>query len=77
MNDTLEINVIHVSVPMAAKRSKRSEVNLEKHLKKKKSIIRIQNEDELCMVAKAKLDIAITSWLVSAYDFYSRVVKDR
>ena len=22
-------------------------------------------------------DIEITSWLVSAYDFYSRVVKDR
>ena len=24
-----------------------------------------------------RLDIEITSWLVSAYDFYSRVVKDR
>ena len=24
-----------------------------------------------------RADIEITSWLVSAYDFYSRVVKDR
>ena len=56
-----EINVIHVSMPVGGKGNKRSEVNLEKHLKKKRSIIRIQNEDELCMaralvVAKAKLD---------------------
>ena len=47
-------------MPKGGKGSKRSEVNLEKHLKKK-SIIRIQNEDDLCMaralvVAKAKLD---------------------
>ena len=61
LNDTVEINVIHVSMPMGGGGTKRSEVNLEKHLDKKKSIIRIRNEDELCMaralvVAKAKLD---------------------
>ena len=60
LTDTVEINVIHVSMPVGGKGTKRSEVNLEKHLEKKKSIIRIQN-DELCMaralvVAKAKLD---------------------
>ena len=63
LNDTVEINVIHVSMPTGGKRSKRLEVNLEKHLDKKKSIVRIRNEDELCMaralvVAKAKLDNA-------------------
>ena len=57
LNNTVEINLIHVSMPNG---SKCSEVNLEKHLKKK-SIVRIQNNDELCMaraplVAKAKLD---------------------
>ena len=36
-------------------------MNFEKHLEKKKSIVRIRNEDDLCMVralvvAKAKLD---------------------
>ena len=61
LNDTVEINVIHESMPTGGKRSKRSEMNLEKHLDKKKSIVRIRNDDELCMaralvVAKAKLD---------------------
>ena len=61
LNDTVEINVIHVSMPTGGKRSKCLEVNLEKHLDKKKSIVRIRNEDELCMaralvVVKAKLD---------------------
>ena len=61
LNDTMEIKVIHVSMPSEGKGTKRSEVNLEKHLKKKKSIIRIRNEDDLSMaralsVAKAKLD---------------------
>ena len=46
---------------IGGKRSKRSEVNLEKHLEKKRTIVRIRNDDNLCMaralvVAKAKLD---------------------
>ena len=61
LNDTVEINVIHVSMPIGGKRSKRSEVNLGKHLEKKRSVVRIRNDDDLCMVralvvAKAKLD---------------------
>ena len=61
LNDTVEINVIHMSMPTGGKGTKRSEVNLEKHLENKKSIIRIRNEDDLCMaralvVAKAKVD---------------------
>ena len=35
LNDTMEINVIHVSMPIGGKRSKRTKVNLEKHLEKK------------------------------------------
>ena len=61
LNDTVDVNVIHVSMPSGGKGSKRSEINLEKHLQKKRSIVRIQNDDDLCMaralvVAKAKLD---------------------
>ena len=61
LNDTVEINVIHVSMPIGGKGTKRSEVNLEKHLEKKRSLVRIRNDDNLCMaralvVAKAKLD---------------------
>ena len=59
LNDTIDVNVIHVSMPSGGKGSKRSEINLEKHLEKKRSIVRIQNGDNLCMaralvVAKAK-----------------------
>ena len=61
LNDTVEINVIHMSMLIGSRGNKRSEVNLEKHLEKKKSLVRIQNNDEICMaralmVAKAKLD---------------------
>ena len=61
LNDTVDVNVIHVSMPSGGKGSKRSEVNLEKHLEKKRLIVRIQNDDDLCMaralvVAKAKVD---------------------
>ena len=61
LNDTVEINVIHVSMPIGGKGSKRSEVNLGKHLEKKRSIVKIRNDDDLCMaralvLAKAKLD---------------------
>ena len=61
LKDTVEINVVHMSMLMGGKGTKCSEVNLEKHLEKKKSITCIQNDDELCLaralvVAKAKLD---------------------
>ena len=61
LNDTVEINVIHVSMPIGGKRSKCSEETLEKHLEKKRTIVRIRNGDNLSMaralvVAKAKLD---------------------
>ena len=50
-----------MSMPIGGKGNKCSEVNLEKHLEKKRSIIRIRNEEELFMaralvVIKAKLD---------------------
>ena len=35
LNDAVEINVIHVTMPTGGKGTKRSEVNLEKHLEKK------------------------------------------
>ena len=61
LNDTVDVNVIHVVMPQGGRGSKRSEINLEKHLAKKRSIVRIQNSDDLCLaralvVAKAKID---------------------
>ena len=47
LNDTVEINVIHISMPIGGKRSKHSEVNLEKHVEKKRTVVRIRNGDSL------------------------------
>ena len=61
LNDTVDVNVIHVSMPSGGKRRKRTDVSLERQLEKKRSVVRIQNNDDLCMaralvVAKAKVD---------------------
>ena len=61
LNDTVDVNVIHVSMPLGGKGRKRTDVNLEKHLEKKRSVVCIQNKDNLCMaqalvVAKARVD---------------------
>ncbi|CAB4039778.1 Hypothetical predicted protein [Paramuricea clavata] len=61
LNDSVDVNVVHVEMPHGGKGTKRSEINLEKHLMKKCSIIRIRNNDQLCLaralvVAKAKID---------------------
>ena len=59
--DTVDVNVIHVSTPSGGKEGKRTDMNLGKHLVKKRTVILIQNNDDLCMaralvVAKAKID---------------------
>ena len=61
VNVNVNVNVIHVEMPHGGKGTKRSEINLEKHLINKRSIVRIKNKDELCLaralvVAKAKID---------------------
>ncbi|CAB4037086.1 Hypothetical predicted protein [Paramuricea clavata] len=61
LNDSVDVNVVHVEMPHGGRKTKRAEINLEKHLMKKRSIIRIRNNDQLCLaralvVAKAKID---------------------
>ena len=61
LNDSVDVNIIYVEMPHGGKRSKHSEINLEKHLIQKRSIVRIQNSDDLCLaralvVAKAKIN---------------------
>ena len=49
LNDSVKVNLIHVEMLNGGRGSKRSEINLEKHLINKKSIVRIQNKDDLSM----------------------------
>jgi hypothetical protein len=45
-------------MPNGGTGTKRSEINLEKHLAKKGSIIPIQNKDELCLARALVVSIA-------------------
>ena len=56
-NDTVTVNLVHVNMPNGGTGSKRSEINLEKHLTKKGSVIRIRNKEDLCL-ARAPASIA-------------------
>ena len=60
LNDTVQVNLIHVEMPKGGTGTKRSEINLEKHLAKKGSIIRLQNTDEICLARALVVSIAKT-----------------
>ena len=63
LNDTVSVDIIHVVAPQGSGKSKvkRTVVNIREYLKKKKSIITINNDDNLCLaralvVAVAKIE---------------------
>ena len=49
LNDSVQGNLIDVEMPKGRTGTKRSEINLENHLINKRSIVRIQNEDDMCL----------------------------
>ena len=61
LDDSVNINVVHVEMPQGSGRKRRDVVNLEGYLRKKDCIVQIKNKDELCcaraiIVAIAKYD---------------------
>ena len=48
LNDTVTINLNHVEMPRGSGKCKRTTLNIRDHLKKKKSVILINNRDDLC-----------------------------
>ena len=63
LNDTVTVDLIHVEAPQGSGRSKRNVVNIKEYLHKKKSVIVIKNNDNLCLaralvVAIAKIENA-------------------
>ena len=58
LNDTVTIDIIHVEVPQGSGRSKRNVLNIKDFLHKKKSIITIQNNDNLCLARALVVAIA-------------------
>ena len=58
LNDTVTINLIHVEMPRGSGRRKRTTLNIRDHLKKKQSVILINNKDDLCLARALAVSIA-------------------
>ena len=61
LNDTVTVDIIHVEAPQGSGRSKRTTLNISEYLRKKGSVITINNNDNLCLaralvVAVAKIE---------------------
>ena len=58
LNTTVNIDVIRVEMPQGSGRSKRTILNIRDHLKKKGSVIPINNKDNLCLARALVVSIA-------------------
>ena len=58
LNDTVVVDIIHVEAPQGSGRSKRTILNIKDFLHKKKSIITIRNNDNLCLARALVVAIA-------------------
>ena len=58
LNDTVIIDINHVKTPEGSGRSKRTTYNIRDHLKEKKSVICINNTDDLCLARALAVSIA-------------------
>ena len=58
LNDTVVVDIIHVEAPQGSGRSKCTILNIKDFLHKKKSIIIIQNNDNLCLARALVVAIA-------------------
>ena len=60
LNDTVTIDIIHVEAPQGSGKSrlKRTTLNIREYLKKKKSIIPINNDDNFCLARALAVAVA-------------------
>ena len=58
LNNTVNIDLIHVEMPQGSGRRKRDIVDIRDYLKKKKSVIPINNKDNLCLARALVVSIA-------------------
>ena len=58
LNDTVVVDLVHVEAPQGSGRKKRDLIDLKEFLHKKKSIINIQNKDDLCLARALVVAIA-------------------
>ena len=58
LNNTVNIDLIRVEMPQGSGRVKRNIVDIREYLKKKKSVIPINNKDDLCLARALAVSIA-------------------
>ena len=58
LNDTVNVDLMHVDAPQGSGRSKRNIVNVKEYLHKKGSVITIKNQDNLCLARALVVAIA-------------------
>ena len=58
LNDTVTIDIIHVEMPRGSGKLKRTTLDIRDHLKKKQSVIPINNKDNLCLARALAVSIA-------------------
>ena len=58
LNHTVTVDIIHVEMPQGSGRSKRTTLNIREYLKKKKSVISINNKDDFCLARALAVGIA-------------------
>ena len=58
LNNTVNIDLIRVEMPQGSGRVKRTTLNIRDYLKKKKSVITINNKDDLCLARALVVSIA-------------------
>ena len=73
LNDSVTVNLVHVEMPNGGSGTKRSEINLEKHLTVKRAIVRIQNTDEICLARALVVSFA----KIENNDRYKSIVDHR
>ena len=58
LNDTVVVDIVHVEAPQGSGRSRRTILNIKEFLHKKRSIIIIRNNDDLCLARALVVAIA-------------------
>ena len=61
LDDSITVNIIHVEMPNGGTGKKRKIANIDKYLTNKRAIVRIKNNDDICLaraiiLSKAKVD---------------------
>ena len=58
LNDTVNVDIIHVEAPQGSGRKPRNIVNIREYLHKKRTVITVVNDDDLCLACALVIAIA-------------------